>query len=848
MVFIKRFFIFVILIFLYQSEDIFASESIDYGLHFKSYSVLAKDRTGLVLENNEFIRVDKELVLSFDILYRQEIEFFGSILRIISESSSFLSLGFSAAESTSVYPILIVNDEVTPVNDYVTYNKWFNIKIIISNKDQTITFKCDDISKTVKIKENDWRKIKICFGQSSIPGFMTEEVPPINLKNVKLSRNEKLIRNWVLNEHAESVCYDEIEHIKALVYNPEWIIDSYTKWNESKSFSFDKKNIHYAFDESSGIIYIVADEKQIIAYNTRTSTDTIIDVKGGKWPPSYTNQLIFNPLTRELLSYSLEDKLISTFSFETQTWSGTQALKTDPNYWHHTASFRHEDYSIVTFGGYGHHQYKNDLITIGISDKSFRTQKLPSIFPRFSSASVIVNDTLFIFGGEGNSLGKQEINTSTPTDLYAVDLKTSKVSLIWEIPDISYGLPCGNMIYNSDESCFYVLVNTKKAKQALLKISKTEPVVKELSYISSLELRADYNFFTLMRSIDEGVLHALYCRIYKSKETQIDLYNIQYPPIAQEQTLQNPLTEKTNPIQYVFILVLLIIFFGITFLILRRRSLLKKAPPKEYIIKASEEDGMNETIIKKTFYNRSVKMLSLLGIFNVKSEDGEDITNQFTPVLKNIILAVILNSNEKASGINTKILDNLIWPDKDDKSARNNRNVSLNRLNQVLEKIGEVQVINDNSFLKLKMNDSTFCDYLCAQKLISYPIKQILNDSGLTEQLLELLSYGQLLPFTKEEWLDPYKAAYSDAALDFLMNILILEKAIQQVDFRLQISNLIFLFDSLSEEALSLKCQALHQQGKKSLAKNAYNSFCKEYETLLGEKFTKPLSEIIGFQ
>jgi hypothetical protein len=48
-----------------------------------------------------------------------------------------------------------------------------------------------------------------------------------------------------------------------------------------------------------------------------------------------------------------------------------------------------------------------------------------------------------------------------------------------------------------------------------------------------------------------------------------------------------------------------------------------------------------------------------------------------------------------------------------------------------------------------------------------------------------------------------------------------------------------------NEEALSLKCQALYLQGKKSLAKNTYNSFCKEYETLLGEKYKKPLSKII---
>lgn len=846
MVFLRHFFVFVILISSFLlSVDIFASENINYGLHFKSYNVLAKNRTGLILENNEYISVGKELVLNFDILFRIENDLYGSILKIGSESSSSLSLGFNVSESANVHPIIIVNNEIIPVNDFVAFNKWINISITISNKDKTITFKCDDFSKTVSIKQKEWEKVKICFGKSSIPGLLTEEVPPINLKNVKIFRNGKLNRNWILNEHAESACYDEIEQVKAIVVNPEWLIDSYTIWKEDKSFSFDKTNIHYAFDESRGILYIVTDEKQIIAYNTHTQTEEIIEIKGGAWAPSYTNQLIFNPLTRELVSYSLEDNLISTFSFETRMWSGNQTSKAAANYWHHTASFRPENPTIVAFGGYGHHQYKNDLITVGISDSSFRTQKLLSIFPRFSSASAIVNDTLFIFGGEGNSLGKQEINTSKPADLYAVDLKTFKVSLMWEIPNKSYGLPCGNMIYNPDESCFYVLVKTTSVLQTLLKISKQEPVVKELSYINSIELNADYNFYTLMKSTDEGALHALFCRLYRSNESKIDLLNIQYPPVASEKSLQSHISERRNPVLYISIVTFFIIISCITFLIILKKHL-KKRLSKEPVDKMSKEANEDESIIKKGFFNRSTKALSLLGIFNVKSAEGVDITNQFTPVLKTIILAIILNSNEQASGINTKILDSLIWPDKYDKSARNSRNVSLNRLNQVLKKIGDVQVINDNSFLKLKINDDTFCDYLCLQKLISIPIKQILNDSELTDRLLELLSFGQLLPFTTEEWFDPYKAAYSDATLDFLMNVLVLERAKQQVDFRLYIANLIFLFDSLSEEALSLKCRALYIQDKKSLAKNAYNNFCKEYETLLGEKYRKPFSQIIN--
>jgi DNA-binding SARP family transcriptional activator len=229
----------------------------------------------------------------------------------------------------------------------------------------------------------------------------------------------------------------------------------------------------------------------------------------------------------------------------------------------------------------------------------------------------------------------------------------------------------------------------------------------------------------------------------------------------------------------------------------------------------------------------------------VRDDKGNDITNLFTHILKNFVLAIILNSYDHSPGINTKVLDNLFWPDKDEKSARNNRNVSLNRLNLVLGEIGNIQVVNNNSFLKIEINDTTFCDYLSVRNVMDYPKKQLLENHTLTGRLLELLRFGTLLPFTSEEWLDPYKAQYTDFALDFLLGILALKKTQQDTDLCLQIANMIFLFDSLNEEALIMKCKLLFRQGKKSLAKNAYISFAREYETLLGEKYAKPLSKLI---
>lgn len=56
--------------------------------------------------------------------------------------------------------------------------------------------------------------------------------------------------------------------------------------------------------------------------------------------------------------------------------------------------------------------------------------KLFVIPPRYSSASVIVDDHLYIFGGRGCKTGKQELNPHIYYDLYSVNLKTKETKLI----------------------------------------------------------------------------------------------------------------------------------------------------------------------------------------------------------------------------------------------------------------------------------------------------------------------------------------------------------------------------------------------------------------------------------
>ena len=257
-----------------------------------------------------------------------------------------------------------------------------------------------------------------------------------------------------------------------------------------------------------------------------------------------------------------------------------------------------------------------------------------------------------------------------------------------------------------------------------------------------------------------------------------------------------------------------------------------------------ETDAFEQPHTNKT-KNNSRQCINLLGGFNIIDKEGRDITVHFTPILKNLLLLILLYSENEGKGINSKNIEAILWPDKEEKSARNNRNVSITRLKTLLSEIGNIQLYNDNRFWKLTLGEDVSCDYY----RVLDQIRKIQEHSELKERLLpEVLDYimlGPLLPHTQIDWVDKFKSDYTSLAIDFL-NRLLQENDSNDVT-KLQLTDVIFLYDSLNEDALTMKCYILYNSGKKVLSKNTYDNFCKEYFSLLGEKYKYSLAQILEF-
>ena len=269
---------------------------------------------------------------------------------------------------------------------------------------------------------------------------------------------------------------------------------------------------------------------------------------------------------------------------------------------------------------------------------------------------------------------------------------------------------------------------------------------------------------------------------------------------------------------------------------IRKRGKNRKKDNK-FSTSKSETDSLIFTVPDKPYFNRDRACICLLGSFNVKSKTGENITSSFTPILKSLLLLILLNTEKDNRGITSKKLDDLLWGDKNEKSARNNRNVSISRLRLLLEKVGNIQIVNDNNFWKIVFRGRCFLRLsYCFLNYIDEATKTTVHDEEFFNKVLELLLYGPLLPNTESDYLDSFKSHYSDITID-LLHLLLHKEEFQNNDkFRLKIADSIFQHDSFNEEALRIKCSIFCRNDKMGIAKSIYDNFCKEYQTLLGEK------------
>ena len=485
------------------------------------------------------------------------------------------------------------------------------------------------------------------------------------------------------------------------------------------------------------------------------------------------------------------------------------------------------------------------------------------LYLRYSAAMAIVGDELYIFGGRGNKYGKQELSSHYYWGLCAINLKNKQSRIVWQKnqPQEEGTIMASTMYFEPSDSSFYAVA--LKDGGVLWKVSMKDTVWTEVSkpiHNDVVHQDCDFSFYS---SPSHQKLFLVMDKILTDRTHDVSIYSINTPLMSESDIMQVEEEVVADSFAWYWIVVGILALLGLGYVIyfwLSRNKAEKSLSEnvstvmgdmpegsKKQENRGTELEGENILVAKpiENYFDRSRSAISLLGTFNVRDKEGNDITSNFTPRLKSLLVLLILYTEKNEKGILTRKMTEMLWSDKDEIAARNNRNVTLRKLRVLLEEVGDVEVISDGGFLKIRWNENVFCDYCTALHCMDLLQKNgAQKDEVLLNQILELLLYGPLLSYTIVDWLDEFKDAYSSLSIDLLRNLLDIEYRKSDREMVLRITDIMFLHDPLNEEALAAKCSVLFLEGKKGIAKSVYDRFCKEYRESLGEDYKIPLSKL----
>jgi DNA-binding SARP family transcriptional activator len=263
-----------------------------------------------------------------------------------------------------------------------------------------------------------------------------------------------------------------------------------------------------------------------------------------------------------------------------------------------------------------------------------------------------------------------------------------------------------------------------------------------------------------------------------------------------------------------------------------RQSRKKKKPVQEVKPVSTPRESMQKT---------RENSIILFGGFQVIDKEGKDITAQFTPLPRKLLLFILLHSLKNNKGVSSNTMYETFWFDKSVESARNNRAVNIVKLKSLLENVDSASISKETGYWKFDFDPSLlyvdYMEYLQIVRSSKEPSREDIVD------LLDVVENKPFLNNTNADWLDPFKSDVSNEIIDTFLNYI--GKSEDDPEFLLHLTKCIFLSDAVSEEALRVQCRLLIKQGKHSLAKQAYSSFIHEYKQLYDEDYSLSFNQVI---
>jgi len=829
------------------------SFSQSYGLGFYSHEVVQDQRTGLDLSPGKTLCFSSSFEVAFDLSFMPDKDdYFGYILRFVDNNNKNIDLIYDKDPNEKNHFKLIIGDKFSkiafniPAN--VLFNSWNRIKFKFDYEKQLLYVSYGTFSSQTSLELKQGDCFKILFGANEYLGFKTTDVPPMKIKSVKISEEGNVKYAWNLDGYEGVVAKEQINNKDASVVNPLWIKKLHHEWQLLKNLSV-KGAVSVAFDAKHEVLNIVGLDS-LFKYHVKSGKLQSVAYSSGNQNLLRGNQSLFDDKNDRLLNFYIDQKVVSVFDTLHKKWSRNFSLNTPiTDFWQYNKFYSAADSSLYLVGGYGHFFYKNQIQRYHFPSGTWQTVQVSGdkFIPRYLAALSSTQQGAYIFGGYGSSTGQQMLNPRNLYDLLYFDVKKKSIKKVYELKiDGEDFVFANSFIINEKSNTYYALIFPKhkfKSHLQLIQGSLLKPEYK-LSGSPIPYLFHDINSFAdLFYCAESKRFIAVTLFRDESDHTNIQIYALNSPPINADPKLIT--TSKKNT--YIIISILLIALVGGWLIYARRKkqqqAILAVQPQvvsneMEIAIPAQVASSIKENV------GEFKSAIFLFGDMQVFDKQGQEITKQFTPLIKELFLVILLYTIRWERGISSEKLKELLWFDKSEESARNNRSVNIAKLKSILEKIDHCMVSKETGYWKVNCDfESVYVDYQQYFSIIND--KKKLNKEKISE-LAKIIKRGSFLPNTSYEWMDQFKAEISNEIIDTYLHFANSITIGADPELLIELANYIFYFDSINEEAMVIKCKALAHLGKHSQSKNTYENFCKEYKLLYGDDFERSFNDVLS--
>lgn len=835
-------------VFIYFSVSAILAQQIQYGLKFNSNNYEPEARTSLNLSPDSYLSFPKGFSMSFDAKFHfEDVHIYGYIFRILNDKGNTIDLVIGDANLVFSMPSGGIASYNTLEVVNIIPNQWIPICINVDIGKEELKIKVGKYVKKWNTPEvRGFNDVEIVFGK--INDYI--DVPDMTIKNLEIADlSGRTKYSWKLSMHALDGVYDELKHHFAKCENPNWLLDNYGIWKKETTFNTKiTPYLSYDFDKN---IVAVADQQSFYTFSIK---DSRLEKQAVNKKLSYTitaNQMIYNSSDSHFYAYNLvkenDAREFVPFDMSEGNWGITTAHENHTDYRHHNRYFSSKYNRLYIFGGYGHLKYKEGVFIYDVNSRSWSKTLLKGYTPTpryLSGMGKIDDDHLLLFGGYGSETGDQALQAQFYYDCYIVDIRTMEAKRLWTLENpVENFVVSNSMVVDTANKSFYALCYPLMKSNSIIslyKFSIEKPEYEEMAGQMSIKFNDVLSYVDLFLDKSENKLIATTFSSDRENEADISIYTMSFPPLQKSDIYQ--IEKESLPVFWLIILLLFSTLVLILFFLRKKKKRIRLKGIENKIEKESNVAiaGINmvKQLQKQTIY--------LFGEFQVVDNQGIDITADFKPLLKNLFLLILLNTIKNGKGISFSKLKELLWFDKSEESANNNRGVALSKIRQIMENVGRIQFNKKGTYWSVEFGKDIYCDYYEALILIK-KIKEnketSIND---IKRLLTIVMVGELLPNTQEEWVDIFKSDFSNELVDLILYLIRQKSAAFPDDIYIEMANALLIHDPLNEDALKLKCKGLVKMGKNGLAKNTYTTFTKEYAILFGIEYKYSFEQVVN--